>query len=77
MRIALEKPMKHLMIAVAFLLAACGSTAESAAPSDNAPLTLRLGYFPNLTHAPALVGVQEGLFEENLPGNVTDRKSVV
>ncbi|MCZ3386925.1 MAG: ABC transporter substrate-binding protein [Actinomycetia bacterium] len=28
--------------------------------------TLRLGYFPNFTHAPALVGVQEGFFKEAL-----------
>ncbi|MBI2915300.1 MAG: aliphatic sulfonate ABC transporter substrate-binding protein, partial [Elusimicrobia bacterium] len=27
---------------------------------------LRLGYFPNLTHAQALVGVQTGKFQENL-----------
>jgi NitT/TauT family transport system substrate-binding protein len=40
------------------------------APSTD-PVTLRLGYFPNLTHAPALVGVSEGIFEDNLPDNVT------
>jgi NitT/TauT family transport system substrate-binding protein len=28
--------------------------------------TLRLGYFPNFTHAPALVGVQEGFFKDAL-----------
>jgi NitT/TauT family transport system substrate-binding protein len=28
--------------------------------------TLRLGYFPNLTHAPALVGVQQGHFKSAL-----------
>jgi NitT/TauT family transport system substrate-binding protein len=28
--------------------------------------TLRLGYFPNLTHATAIVGVDEGLFEDAL-----------
>jgi NitT/TauT family transport system substrate-binding protein len=28
--------------------------------------TLRLGFFPNLTHAPALVGLQEGLFKSAL-----------
>ncbi len=47
---------------------------RAAPPGDGPsaePVTLHLGYFPNLTHAPALVGVQEGLFEENLPDNVT------
>ncbi len=63
--------MKHLMLAVAIALAACGSTAESAAPSDNAPLTLRLGYFPNLTHAPALAGVNKGFFSDALGSGVT------
>ena len=34
--------------------------------------TLRLGFFPNLTHAPALVGLQEGLFKAALkPVGVT------
>jgi len=28
--------------------------------------TLRLGFFPNITHAPALVGLQEGLFRSSL-----------
>ena len=26
------------------------------------PVTLRLGYFPNVTHAPAIIGVDDGLF---------------
>ncbi len=28
--------------------------------------TLRLGYFPNFTHAPALVGIQQGFFKDAL-----------
>lgn len=27
---------------------------------------LRLGYFPNITHGPALIGVQEGIFERDV-----------
>ena len=27
---------------------------------------MRLGFFPNFTHAPALVGLQEGLFKDAL-----------
>ena len=38
-----------------------GSTGTLAMSGD--PVTVRLGYFPNVTHAPALVGVQEGLFD--------------
>jgi NitT/TauT family transport system substrate-binding protein len=46
-------------------LAACGSTGAS-----NGPVSLRLGYFPNLTHATALVGVEKGIFAKNLGSNV-------
>lgn len=39
--------------------------AGSAAPSVS---ELRLGYFANVTHAPALIGLEEGLFADSLPG---------
>jgi len=45
------------------------ATAASAAPSASG--TLRLGYFPNVTHAPALVGVQGGYFQSALGRNVS------
>ena len=41
-----------------------GTASGSAQPADIT--TLRLGYFPNLTHAPALVGTQQGLFKDAL-----------
>ena len=70
--------MRHLrplvlgVTAAALALTACssgssddaGSGSGSAAPAEIT--TLRLGYFPNLTHAPALVGTQQGLFKEAL-----------
>ena len=34
-------------------------------------MTLRLGYFPNVTHAPALIGIEGGIFEQTLGSNVT------
>ena len=37
----------------------CGSD-DADASSSGKPVTLRLGYFPNLTHATAIVGVEEG-----------------
>jgi NitT/TauT family transport system substrate-binding protein len=43
-----------------------GDTAADAEPSGS----LRLGYFPNVTHAPAIIGVQDGLFEEALGDGV-------
>src|SRR5918997_5537524 len=62
-----------LLLVPALLAAACGDDGDSddnasggneQASEDLPPL--RLGYFPNLTHAPALVGVEEGIFEEAL-----------
>ena len=42
-------------------LAACG---DDCRPASSGPVTLRLGYFPNLTHATAIVGVDKGFFAE-------------
>jgi NitT/TauT family transport system substrate-binding protein len=62
-----------LSAAVLLALVACGQVADSASLSagDNGPLVLRLGYFPNLTHAPALVGVNKSFFANALGSNVT------
>ena len=52
-----------LAVAATALLAAC-SSADAATPAPNATgspaATLRLGYFDNITHAPALIGLQQG-----------------
>ncbi len=44
------------------MLAACGN---SDASSDSST-TVRLGFFPNITHATALVGVQKGIYTKYL-----------
>jgi NitT/TauT family transport system substrate-binding protein len=64
--------------ALPLLLTACGygsaSTdddrqAEVAADAEKLSADeVRIGYFPNLTHATALVGVQKGLFQKELGG---------
>ncbi|MFI5955714.1 ABC transporter substrate-binding protein [Cryptosporangium sp. NPDC051539] len=46
-------------------LAACGGD-DSDSGTDGIAKELRLGFFPNLTHATALVGVKEGLFTKSL-----------
>jgi len=65
---------------LAVVVAACGSSSSSSttttsgsgsSTTSNAPVTLRLGYLTNLTHASALVGLQHGIFAKNLPANVT------
>jgi NitT/TauT family transport system substrate-binding protein len=57
------------------LLAGCGAQAAPVTPSTASPspgsTTLRLGYFPNVTHAPAIVGVAGGILAEALGGDVT------
>ena len=59
-----------LLVAVALLAtAACGGDPAPAAEGgeeDERPTTLRLGYFPNITHATAIAGVERGIFEEAL-----------
>jgi sulfonate transport system substrate-binding protein len=54
--------------------AGAGTSPTSGEPGSSgaaAPVELRLGYFPNLTHATALAGIKKGFFEEALPDNVT------
>ena len=81
-----EKRAVRLIVAatgMALLAAACGSskgTASSATTAadpaatttSSAPVTVRVGYFPNITHAPALVGVQEGIFAKDLAPDKLD-----
>lgn len=63
----------------ALALAACGSDGTDTAATDPgtgvttagtsaSPSSVKLGFFPNVTHAPALVGVAEGTFTEALGG---------
>ncbi len=54
-----------LVMLFAIALGACGST-PSTSGSSNAPVTVHLGYFPNLTHAVAIVGVARGTFQNAL-----------
>ncbi|MBN1171191.1 MAG: ABC transporter substrate-binding protein [Micromonosporaceae bacterium] len=50
----------------------CGGGGDGSRGSGTAgdPVAVRLGYFPNLTHAPALVGVAKGIFAEKLGRDV-------
>jgi NitT/TauT family transport system substrate-binding protein len=64
-----------LLLATTLALAACGSDGETPAAGgtigDNTEtVTLRRGYFPNVTHAPAIIGVQDGAFADALGDNV-------
>lgn len=75
-----------LLLAFVLLAAACGDDSGDDASGDDGgsdtttaddgggeAADLKLGYFPNVTHAPAIAAVQEGFFEEHLDGvaNIT------
>jgi NitT/TauT family transport system substrate-binding protein len=67
----------------ALVLAACSSSATTntalSTPGTGAgssPVTVRLGYLANITHAPALVGVKEGFFTKALGSAGTLKTSV-
>jgi NitT/TauT family transport system substrate-binding protein len=47
-------------------LAACGGDDDASSGTKGEASALRLGYFPNITHAPALIGVKDGLFQQAL-----------
>ncbi|HYO18744.1 MAG TPA: ABC transporter substrate-binding protein, partial [Dermatophilaceae bacterium] len=65
----MSRPIARLALAVGAVVAtlgmsACGGDAPAAA--GVAPTEVRLGYFPNLTHATAIVADKEGLFAKHL-----------
>ncbi len=44
-----------LLLALGLIAAACGDDDDTAAADERG--SLNLGYFPNVTHAPAILGV--------------------
>jgi NitT/TauT family transport system substrate-binding protein len=63
------------MIAASLLLAGCSSSSSSSGSSgstsnanaaESSPVTVRLGFLSNITHAPALIGLKEGFFTKAL-----------
>ena len=72
------------IVAIGILAAACGAGSEDAgqvtgtgSPGASAAGgdTLRLGYFPNLTHATAIVGVEKGFFADHLGSTKLETKT--
>jgi len=64
-----------LVAVLALVTGGCGddgteSSAGAESSSDGATGTLRLGYFGNVTHAPAVIGEERGLFAEALGDGV-------
>ncbi len=77
------KSLLLLATSVIMLGAACGSgdrgaaplTAGASAPRGAESGTLRLGIFPNITHATGLVGIEADIFARNLGPHVTLKTS--
>jgi NitT/TauT family transport system substrate-binding protein len=55
-----------LLATAVLALAGCGGTASGATATAGPQLTLRLGYLPNLTHAPAIAGIEKGFLQAAL-----------
>ena len=59
------------------MFAACGTTAApsttptAGASASTGAVTLRVGYFPNVTHATAIVAVANGMFSQALGSSAT------
>lgn len=53
-----------LSILTTLLISACAAT------NSNNSITLRLGYFPNITHAQAVIGIADGTFARALGDNM-------
>ena len=74
MSIGIARKIAVLGLALLLTAAACGGddeTSADAAGADTAAQaepsgSLKLGYFPNVTHAPGIIGVEEGIFAEKL-----------
>lgn len=54
----------------ALTLVACNQ-AKKSSDSDSTALSVQVGYFPNITHSQAVLGVARGDFQKALGGNVT------
>jgi NitT/TauT family transport system substrate-binding protein len=66
---SMSRPLARVALAVGAVVAALGMSAcggDTPAASGAAPAEVRLGYFPNLTHATAIVADKDGLFAKHL-----------
>ncbi len=67
-------------MAITAVVAACGGGGggggtEAASSGGSGPAEVRLGFFPNITHATALVGVEKGLYAKHLGAGTTLKTS--
>lgn len=68
-----------LAVVLASAAVACSKTDSTAGTTNgtggsSGPVNVRLGYFANVTHAPALVGLQKGFFKDKLGSSTLEAK---
>jgi NitT/TauT family transport system substrate-binding protein len=75
---ARKRTLVTLLLVLGLAAAACGGGGKTPAASDGATAdagTIRLGHFPNVTHATAIVGVEKGIFQKHLGETKVDVKT--
>lgn len=60
--------MKKLLLVLAILALSMGLMACGSSETSGDTTKVNIGYFPNIAHAPAMVGIENGSFEENMEG---------
>jgi NitT/TauT family transport system substrate-binding protein len=65
-RSSIRTPFTTLAFASLLIIAGCGGTTTAAVTTSTTAVDVRLGYFPNITHSTALVGVANGTYAREL-----------
>lgn len=60
--------MKKALLAFTILIMSLGLIACGSTETSSDITKVNIGYFPNIAHAPAMVGIENGYFEENMEG---------
>ena len=58
------------LVLVMLTLGLIGCASPTPAPVSTDPVTVRFGYFPNITHAQAVIGIADGTFQRAVGSNV-------
>lgn len=59
-----KRPLAVILASSLVFLAGCGTTQSATKSSELS--NVKLGYFPNITHASAMIGVEKGFFQKDL-----------
>jgi NitT/TauT family transport system substrate-binding protein len=65
---AARRHKRRMVVAAVVVMVVVASVAAYVVLRPDESGILRVGYFPNITHSQALVGMEKGLFKEHLPG---------